>query len=278
MHTTRSVILGGLVICASALMPLRAHAATISFSPEATRALVGDDFVVDIILDSAGEEINAVNLKILYPGVISIKEISRIGSNITLWVSDPSFDRSSIQLSGGVPKGITSDHALIARLVLEAKAIGTGTLALQPGSVVLRNDGAGSTTSIATTPAQIIIAARPPQTTPIVVDSTALRTTKDNGNPVPFGIQVTTVPTIYNGKYFAAFTTSDNRSGVDHYELKEGSGTFRTARSPYLLSDQNLRTVVRARAYDALGNFTEAVWPGVFKRIWWWLLGLIRLR
>lgn len=83
-------------------------------------------------------------------------------------------------------------------------------------------------------------------------------------------------PRVFGGKYFVSFFTTDSKSGVDHYEIKEGDNGYKTAQSPYLLSDQNLRSVVRVRAYDVAGNYRESVYPGIFKRFWWWITGFFR--
>ena len=59
-----------------------------------------------------------------------------------------------------------------------------------------------------------------------------------------------------------AFSTTDPQSGIDHYEILEGSDTvWHNATSPYRLTDQSLSSNIYIRAVDGAGNFRVVELP-----------------
>lgn len=61
-------------------------------------------------------------------------------------------------------------------------------------------------------------------------------------------------PSMFGGKYFLSFATTDKTSGIDYYEVREGKQDFKKTSSPYLLEDQSLGKEIIVRAYDKAGN------------------------
>jgi len=99
---------------------------------------------------------------------------------------------------------------------------------------------------------------------------------KDNIPPEPFEIEIHRTPEIFEGKYFITFFTSDKQTGLDYFEVKEGKRNWEKAESPYLLEDQDLKSIIKVKAVDKAGNerLAEYIPP---KKITWkdWLPWLI---
>ncbi|MBX4211338.1 MAG: cohesin domain-containing protein [Candidatus Yanofskybacteria bacterium] len=279
-----NLLLVSLVV--SAIMPTITHAAYIYFEPASANKAVGERFTVNVRLNTEGESINAIDLGILYPPVLRAVSVSKAGSALQLWVQDPSFTGTSIIFTGGSPGGIQSGSALIGKITFEGKAAGEGGFGLTGDSSALLNDGQGTKAALRLINSVFSIGPRSAQSPGPSVkpgqinepaetpESPASKQEKtDTKKPSRFDIAVGTDPRVFGGKKFVSFFTTDAETGVDHYEVKEGSGVFRVARTPYLLGDEP-RTVVRVRAYDGAGNYREEAYPGIFRRILWWIINI----
>lgn len=266
-----------------------AEAARVYFDPQPTIYKVGDSFTLSVVLDTEGQPINAVDISILAPKLLKIKNISKNGSVIQLWVNEPSFSGRTINLTGGIPGGTTTSKGTIAKISFEAAAVGEGNLAFAPGSAVLLNDGQGTKLDLQEAGGPVFQVVPRPKETATVSPEPALSPEpekapakaeieeKDGKKPEKFKILIGEDSRIFDSQKFISFFTTDKDSGVDRYEVKEGSGAYKTAQSPYLLTDQKLKTVIRVRAYDAVGNYKESVYPGFLKRVWWQLLKVLDL-
>ncbi len=259
-----------------ALVPGISHGAELIFSVPETSLAVGDTITLDVRLDTQGDSINTVDLGILYPGILSVKGISKAGSFVQIWVREPGYSNSVIFLSGGLPGGITSGNALIAKITLEAKSVGEGALGLSPASTVLLNDGSGTAATVGLrTPVIKVIPRKSSETSRTITSSPQIKQDKkDSKKPSSFNLEIGSDARLFGGKHFVSFFATDSDSGVDKYELKEGSGPFVLARSPFVLSDQDLHSVIRVRAYDTEGNYREEVYPNFLIRIWWRVISL----
>lgn len=58
------------------------------------------------------------------------------------------------------------------------------------------------------------------------------------------------------GQYYLTFTATDHASGVDHFDVREGSTTYRGISSPFILKQQNPDIWLTVTAYDHAGNAT----------------------
>jgi len=76
----------------------------------------------------------------------------------------------------------------------------------------------------------------------------------DSTVPEKFKSEIGQDPSVFGGKYFLSFSTTDKLSGIDHYEVKEGNKDFKEVKSPYVLEDQNLRGKIIVKAIDKAGN------------------------
>lgn len=264
------------------------YAAKIFFEPAENTHQVGETINISVKLDTQGENINAIDLGILYPPLLEVQNISKSGSLVQLWVQEPNYTNTGIFLSGGLPGGIKTSNGVIAKLTLKAKAIGDGSLQLTPASSVLLNDGEGTKTPL--TVGGVVFHIKPQakkeKIKPILSNKEnpekkeepgkekGETVVKDKSKPKKFEIFLGQDPRVFEGKYFVSFFTTDVESGIDRYEVKEGNNGYKIAQSPFLLSDQNLRSIIRVRAYDTAGNYRESVYPGIIKRFWLWILRL----
>jgi len=274
-----------------------AYAARVYFEPAGGQFEVGDSINVSVFLDTEGESINAVELGVKVPQLLRIKSISKSGSAIQLWVKEPSFSNNNVSLIGGIPGGSKSSRMLISKIVTQASAIGEGSIGFLPDSSVLLHDGQGTALTLTSVSGGVfkIVPRAKTEETPVpaeegedeeesttpapeedVKEEAEIEIT-DKKRPQKFDILIGSDPRVFDGQHFISFFSTDKDSGIDRYEVKEGKGEYKIAQSPYLLDDQNLKTVIRVRAYDGVGNYRESVYPGLLKRVWWQILKLFNL-
>ena len=89
-----------------------------------------------------------------------------------------------------------------------------------------------------------------------------VRTMIDTTSPKEFILQIVNI----EDKKYLVFSTTDATSGIDHYELSEVSlnwlgdikskqeTEWKIVESPYLLKDQNLRSIIKIKAVDKAAN------------------------
>ena len=90
----------------------------------------------------------------------------------------------------------------------------------------------------------------------------------DVTSPKEFTLEIGQDPSMFGGKYFLSFATTDKTSGIDYYEVKEGKQDFKKVSSPYLLEDQSLGKKIVVQAYDKAGNYQTAEIKPPYKITW----------
>ena len=195
----------------------------------------------------------------LDPGKVAVTGVYDGGSIIDFWVEPPSVSNAShtIDLAGIIPGGLTTSDGRIASFT--AVPAGPGGIPASFGTVsakVLLNDGKG-------TPATVAVVS-----TPFVPGTqTSSPPVPDITPPDPFVPQIGRDPAVFGGAWFVAFSTTDPQSGINHYEIMEGSDTvWHAAVSPYRLSDQSLSSNIYIRAVDNAGNFRIVELPAAHPR------------
>lgn len=267
-------------------VPENSNAATLYVDPFSTDVLKGDTVTVAVRLDTDESEcVNAVDAVITYGEGIQAVDVSRGRSILSLWVEEPTInqDARTITFAGGIPNGycgrIPGDPSLtnvIAELVFRAPGFTIGSretdsvqVAFGEQSRVLLNDGTGDEAPLRTVPGTLNLIQQVGTSTK---DEWGDVVDQDNVPPQPFGMELVQNQSVFSGKYYIVFNTTDKQSGIDHYEVMEESRddlyTFRwgradapwmTAESPYVLNDQDLRSIIRVRALDKAGNERIAV-------------------
>ena len=247
----------------------------------------GDTKTLAIRIDTEeGECINAVDGILHYSENIDPVDISLGESILPVWVEAPKIntDSRTVTFAGGIPNGycgrIDGDPRLtnvILELVVQslggsADDVASSTSAevsFGKGTSVYLNDGSGTRTKLVTFNAALQLHNFPGENT---VNEWNSRVDADVIAPNNFSLSLESDLSIFSGKYFVVFNTTDKQSGIDHYEIMEESiDEFRLflwgasdadwiiARSPYKLSDQSLNSTIRVKAVDKAGNESIAV-------------------
>jgi len=231
------------------------YAAELNLISHTQEINVGQQFQVDVILNTEGEQINAIEGKITFPrDLLELKKINDGNSIINFWIEKPkSAPEGQIVFSGIVPGGYNDSQGLILSITFLAKKEGSGLIEIQNAKTLL-NDGKGTEAKLKIFNFQFSIFKESPAIQPLVPKI------KDLEPPENFKPEIASDPTIFKGKYFLVFATQDKGSGIDHYEVLESRNqkienrNWRTVESPYLLKDQKLKSFIYVKAVDKAGN------------------------
>jgi len=241
-----------LILVVFSVGALEAKAAFLSLEPSQGNYSVGDTFIEEIWLDTEDEEINAVEIHLAYPkGTLEMTDFSDGGSVLELWASKPEIEKQgNVSFIGGVPNGFNGE-GLIGKIAFRAIRETDAKIEFLDNSQVLLNDGKGTSAKLNVKGAVFQISTQKPE---ISKNEWQEELKKDNTPPESFEIEVGKDPSIFEGKYFIAFSTIDKGTGIDHYEAKEGEKDWQETASPYLLEDQSLKSIIKVRAVDKAGN------------------------
>jgi hypothetical protein len=272
-----------ILICAMQVPFL--HAASLYMDPAFSSVGSGDAIAVSVRLDTdeqAEECINAVDAVIKYSENLMPVDVSVGESIFSMWVEQPKIDtqNKTITFAGGVPNGycgrIPGDPRLtntLVKMIFRAPglAIGqggtassTGKIEFTPETTAYENDGFGTKAFLALYGASVDISKNPSAE---LKDPWRDAVVTDNIPPEEFSITVQKDEVAFGGEYFIVFNTTDKQTGIDRYEIIEepssqlasfdwgrADAPWREARSPYILKDQSLNSVIRVKAIDKAGN------------------------
>lgn len=232
---------------------------------------VGQIFDVQMLI-KAPEDINAVQGRVsVSSDTLAIKEIRDGNSVINFWVERPHETAGGIAFAGIVPGGYQAKQGLLFTVRFQATKEGPATLQLLD-AVVLKNDGLGTQAPLAVQPFSFSVVAAKGLVP-------ALPATADKEPPEAFQPVIAKDPNIFDEKWFVTFATQDKGSGIDYYQIEEGTSAWRKAESPYLLSDQSLSQRVFVKAIDRSGNerveMIEPLHPAAPSYLLWVLFGIL---
>lgn len=234
-------------------LPSFGFGAILYFEPEKESLVKDDIFLVSLILDTEGEKINAAEVEIGFSQEnLEIFDISLANSIFVFFPKEPQLEKEGkIYFVGGVPHGFEGKGKILtlAFKVISEQKQETEILIL-PSSQVFLNDGKGTKAFLKTKKA--VFSLNEKKAFPQNEWEKILK--EDKNPPEPFEIVLAKDPLIFEGKYFIAFYTKDNESGIDHYEVKEGKRPWKIAKSPYLLEDQTLKEPIFVKAVDKAKN------------------------
>src|SRR3990172_7544117 len=272
-------ICAAVCITAFLLLVRQADATRLFFSPATGTRQFGDQFAVDIGIDSEGECINAIEAGVAYPdSALRAVDFSRGESILSLWVEAPvlKFDEDLFYFSGGIPGGYcgkisgdTGKGGILGRIIFRVSGFSVGKksspvarLEFLPGARVLLADGMGTEARLAVENAEFGIVE---SSTRGSVDEWGKILDDDTTLPEPFTVEITKDASVFNGKFFLVFSTTDKQSGIDRFEVLEmdeygmrpgwnEAAKWKVRESPYLLEDQEKKSLVRVKAVDKAGN------------------------
>lgn len=240
-------------------------------APELTQSLYAP-FEVEVRLDSADEGVNALDGEVvLGSDVADAVSVSDGSSIVSLWVERPAPPPpvagegirnrgTAIRFSGIIPGGFQGSGGKVLSLTLAPRASGELSLEFSSSTVAYRNGPDGQ-------PAELQL-----EGTSVVVRSEKQPVfgvaQPDRDAPEPFSPQLVRNPQLLEGRWALVFSTTDKRSGVSHYDVRElpatwwgqllGRSRWASATSPYAVEDQSLRRTLQVRAVDVAGNVRYA--------------------
>ncbi|MCK5286057.1 MAG: hypothetical protein KAJ58_02415 [Candidatus Pacebacteria bacterium] len=120
------------------------EAATLYLLPEYKNIDIGQEFFVDVKVNSENDFINAVQSTISFPSnIIEIVDVSKHNSVFNFWIDEPDVEENKIIFIGGTAKGVSGDSLQVLRIL--CKSIGAGTASIDISeSVITANDGKGT--------------------------------------------------------------------------------------------------------------------------------------
>lgn len=130
-----------------AFAPVLTLAATLSLTPAVGSLTVGESLNVQVNTASRDQSLNAVSGTINFPpALLEVVNLSKTGSLLTYWVTEPSFDNVAgvIKFEGVVPNpGWQGARGQVLTIRFRGKQAGQASLNFTNGSV-LANDGEGT--------------------------------------------------------------------------------------------------------------------------------------
>ncbi|QQR50400.1 hypothetical protein IPF86_00560 [Candidatus Nomurabacteria bacterium] len=237
-------------------LPVTSYAVAIRASSNSA-LVAGDTSIIDIYLDTEGEQINSVDgsltLSDTHNGNFEIKDLSVVNSVFTLWPRKPSLEEGNINFVGGLPGGVSGDKLLLFKVIVKINQPGDFTI--KPSSVTAYlNDGLGTPSTVVKDIS--IISVRVANESNI--DKWQEIISNDNIPPEAFTVEVLQDSYLYDGKKFLSFETTDGQSGISYYEVREGTNPGVRSGSHYVLINQTQDVDVTVLAYDKAGNFQTA--------------------
>ncbi|MFA7309016.1 MAG: hypothetical protein WC045_03000 [Patescibacteria group bacterium] len=211
----------------------------------------GERFSVDLVLSSS-TPINVVNGIVDISGPAEVEQIITGSSIISQWIEPVQIrkDISTIPFSGVVFGGYAGDIGQVFTLVLKSKNPGEILVTVKNTQGYI-NDGNGTYIALKSAPLKINVTSEDSHiVSPVIQDTTP---------PEEFSPEVYRDSVLTENKWLVSFITQDKGSGIERYMVKEGSGDFVDAASPYVLKSDPINEEITVRAIDRLGNMRDAV-------------------
>lgn len=257
-------------------VPTLSFSAGLFFETETIEFTQGDEFLASIFLNTEGESINAVEGKISFPPqLLEIREVRDGNSVVNFWVERPKMGQpTNISFSGIIPGGYQRPKGFLFSVVFRAKESGKGTIEINDARILL-NDSDGTKATLKISPLKFSISPSGP------LNKRRAISIVDTRPPEDFHADIARDPALFSGQWFIVFATQDKVSGMDHYEVCEGTKSLCTiAESPYLLGNQKLDKKIFVKAVDKSGNEkVEVVYPANWNP-WYrnnWIVGILIL-
>jgi len=278
MNRVLGLVLLGVLVSSPVLS---VSAATLYMDPSSSNLARGDAQIISVRIDTdeaQDECINAVEGVLRFEGPVNPIDVSLGNSIFSIWVERPTISANGreVTFAGGIPNGycgrIEGDPRLTNNLfdvIVRTEAIAPennqaviATATFTDQTIAYLNDGLGTVAQLTLLPKSITVQ---PELSQAVLDPWRELVAADTIDPQEFSIQLAQQP--FDGRYYIVFNTTDKQTGIDRYEVIEepisqfaaftwGQATapWVEARSPYILRDQSLNTIIRVKAIDKAGN------------------------
>jgi LPXTG-motif cell wall-anchored protein len=242
----------------------------------------GSTFSTKIRIDPRDECINAVDITLSYPpNSIKAIDVARGESIMTLWPVEPTIDdeAGTVHFTAGIPGGycgrVEGDPGftnVLADVIFQVPGFTVGPKGPDDGEIVFSQDSQVLISDGFGTPADVVYQNASFQIVPPGEGSGSQDWFKtlssDQTQPEPFTIQLVRDETVFDGKWYIVWNSTDKQSGIDHYEVyetdRENKGfvvgkkpkqaQWVRGSSPYVLTDQTLNSLISVKAIDKAGN------------------------
>lgn len=207
----------------------------IFINPTSAEFLVGSTFDVPIYIDTKGNSINTVNIKLDFDASrLSIVKPSGGKSILGIWLEPPAYDNKNGTASfmGVIPNGIVTSSGLIATVTFKAIAIGEAKIGFNNYSSANLNDGVGSNVNLGLGRATYYINPRIPEGVSVYSDTHPFQDHWYNNNsPVlswdkPEGLKGYNYLIDLNPNTIPETIIKDSNSYISYDNLKDGVWYF----------------------------------------------------
>ena len=242
-----------------------AFAADVFFDATSKQFPQGGDFLLSVFLNTERHSINAVEGRLVFPSeLLDMLEVRDGDSAVTFWIKKPQFLTSNtLEFSGITPGGLLGTKQFLFAVLFRAKRSGDGTVMVNELQV-LQNDGYGTRARITSTPFLFSIS------TGSAPSRSVVEPMQDAVPPEDFTPVIIQNRDVFEGKNVLVFSAQDKGSGIDHYEVREGSlARYGEAESPFLLQNQALDKKILVKAVDKNGNERVVIIPARVHSAWW---------
>jgi len=255
---------------------------------------MGESFAVNLKLDVDNNCINTVSTKVVFPKQsFYIEDFISGQSLINIWLKRPSSDeiqelskKGEIEIAGGIPGGYCGeipgdpgDSNLVGTIIFRVPGFMVGDFSdgkidvKLEDAIILQNDGLGTLDNVVTDNLTLNIRGTASEDSDDILNDFVQT---DKLAPEPFVIELHQKSNMFDGKYFVVFNTSDKQTGIDRYMILEyypekksdiwqdkiidyfkkdkPEYNWELAKTPYLLKDQTLQSIIKVKAIDKAGN------------------------
>lgn len=210
----------------------------------------GKDSLISVRVNTEGETINAIEGTLAVDGLDNqILGLYTGGSAFALWPNKPSLSNGKITFVGGSTVGIKGDSVLLFTVAVRPESPTTASLNNE-SLIAYLADGQGTQVKAS----ELSYELDSLNTEVSNVQTYGQLVSSDRTSPEPFSIELGRDPSIFDNRYFISFETTDSQSGINRYEVREGSRGWIRSGTPYVLQDQTRSEKITVRAIDNAGN------------------------
>lgn len=239
---------------------LPAHAASLTLVNSSSTA--PGIVTIDVMLDTAGESLNAVSGSLAFPAsLLSLDSSDTSHSLVNTWIVTPHEESAGLVVWSGItPGGFSGVRSpfyqgerpgRLFQLEFSVRQPGMATLSPQE-LVALLNDGQGTATSVSTAPLDVLLAE---VSQPSVITGTPA-SPADVVPADPAWAAITRSPLVADDRWYLSLDPDTNAVSVSSIEVAETSQgdpatvdplSWHAVTDPYLLQDQSRSKYVHVR-------------------------------
>lgn len=248
------------------------RAARVYFNSYGIESTNAGDFLVNIIIDTENENLNAIDGKLIIPtNILQIKEIRDGNSSINFWIERPHLVNNEVIFSGITPGGFVGQDRIVFSMIVHQINSEIGELGLKDLKVIKNSENGEEIKSKITT-------LKLPISTKLTISDLKNKVFDDKTPPEDFTPSIVNDKELFGDKVVLVFATQDKDSGINHYEVKESSfSDFEKAESPYVLKNQKANNKIFIKAIDNASNERLVVFYPPNYKPWYRQYGIIAI-